>query len=173
MSFLSDLFKEKNETSKWVENESVEISIDLSNNKFSTVSLNEEFEKISFLGPGKRAEFSKKSFNFLEKGIGIDINNDNKIEAFAIYFRNSYIEKMKPYKGKVIYNEKIIDLTGLKGKDELIMYFGEPYRQEEDEEETIMYYEFEDHEWQIELTPEGEVNAMIICRPSLFDPEAK
>lgn len=56
---------------------------------------------------------------------------------------------------------------------EIVGYFGDPYWRDEDEEEILLFYEFGELEWQVELTLQGTLKAVNAVAPPLLADEAQ
>ncbi len=55
----------------------------------------------------------------------------------------------------------------------LIAIFGSPYWRDQDEDEVILFYEFGEYEWQIEMSLKDRLSVFVIAPPILADPQQR
>jgi len=57
------------------------------------------------------------------------------------------------------------------GEEDVLDVFGQPYWIDRDDMETILFYEFNDVEWQLELSQTGSLQAVIVTASPLLAKE--
>jgi hypothetical protein len=174
MSFLSFLFGPPNPTKKWVADPSVPLVVDLDGHHLCGVGLGEPFERLAFLGPA-RLDWD---FGFPAKGVSVGVE-EGRIDSFTIYFNPAATPWFKDggmasFTGSLRYRGRELTLSEISREDTLLRTFGEPYWRDADDDEVLWFYEFPDREWQLEVSPEGRLRALILGRGCIMaDPEQR
>ena len=70
--------------------------------------------------------------------------------------------RVAPYTGEVRVSGEPVDGGWISREADVVRAFGEPTRRDEDEEETVLFYELGSIERQLELTPEGRIKTIAI-----------
>jgi hypothetical protein len=166
MSLLDSLLNRSNSTRAWVADPAVSLVLDLDTNRLSGVGIGDRFDKLSFLGPGK----GKRSapITFVEKGLQIDIDANELVESFAFYFGHAQEAEFGRFQGVVQYRRTPVPLDSSVNEETIRNLLGEPYWRDQDEEETILFYEPAGGEWQIEFESDDRLKCLRIVNPPMM-----
>ncbi len=77
------------------------------------------------------------------------------------------------FSGEFRYRERRLDLSEGTTERDLITAFGPPYWRDQDEVEVILFYEFGEYEWQIEMGLNDRLKLFVIAPPLLADPKQR
>ena len=167
--FLQSLFKSPNPTQEWKENPSVSLVVDLDGHRLCGLGIRDSLAGLGFLGP---ATMAGSTLFFPGKGISVGFK-DGCITSFAAYVAASPEEGMGRFSGWFRYRGRRLDLSEETTERELIAFFGSPYRRDQDEDEVILFYEFGEYEWQIEMSLKDRLSVFAIAPPILGDPQQR
>lgn len=78
----------------------------------------------------------------------------------------------KPFPGSFIFHRQPLLLSDHWTEQDLKI-FGEPYWRDADNDETILFFEHGEIEWQVELGADGRLQALVIGEPILADREQR
>ena len=165
MQFLRSLFRSPNPTTEWKEDPSVPVVLDLDRHRLSGSGIRDPLAGLSFLGP---ATASGSILSFPRKGIMVGFAN-GRITSFAAYVSASAEEEVERFCGGFHYQGRRLDLSQETTEEEILRLFGPPYWRDQDAEEVIIFYEFGEHEWQIEINLSGHLRVFMIAPPILAD----
>ena len=165
MRFLRSLFRSSNPTKGWKEDRAVAVVIDLDRHRLSGFGIRDRLAGLSFLGP---ATADGSVLTFPSKGITVGFAN-GLITWFAAYVAASPEEGIERFCGVFQYRGRRIDLSEGTAERETVTIFGPPYRRDQDAEEVILFYEFGEHEWQIEMSLNDRLRGFVIAPPILAD----
>jgi hypothetical protein len=172
MALFDSLFKRSNPTRTWIANEAVPLVLDLDNHKLSGVGIGDSYEHLSFLGPGqsKRGEF----VCYPDKGIEIDNDDGGRISGISIFFGHAEEPQRARFPGDARYRGTSFILDSRTNEKSIRERLGEPYHRDEDEDEVILFYEWPNCEWQIELGSDGGLKCWSIAgEPLMADPKQR
>jgi len=161
LNLLSDL---RNPTRMWIENPRLPLEFDFSKNELNGIGLGEAIDKLSFLG--KAAQW-KPSLAYPQKGIAVDYDNDC-IEGFLLNFSTDSADGFERFPGQLWFKNREVRLTEVIGEQNVLDVFGQPYWIDRDDVETILFYEFNGIEWQLELSKTGFLQAVIVTASPLL-----
>ncbi len=169
LQFLRSLFRPLNPTEAWKEDPSIPLVVDLDRHRLCGVHIGESLARLAFLGP---ATGTGSTLSFPSKGISVG-SRDGLITSFAAYVAPAPEEAMGPFSGEFRYRERPLDLSEGTTERDLITAFGPPYWRDQDEVEVILFYEFGEYEWQIEMSPNDRLKLFVIAPPLLADPKQR
>jgi hypothetical protein len=166
MSLLDSLLNRWNPTRSWVADPAVSLVLDLDTNRLSGVGIGDRFDKLSFLGPGKGKR--SEPTQYVDKGLQIDVDANELIESFVIFFGHAQEASRGQYPGVFQYRGKTIQLDSSVSEESVRQLLEEPYWRDQDDEETILFYEPAGCEWQIEFASDGGLKCFGIVSPPLL-----
>lgn len=173
MNFLKKIFSKNDITEKWVAEDNLKIKINLSNNSLCNAKIGKPIEWLSKLGPCEdKKAFENGLLHYPSKGLKIGFQGD-LITDYTIIFDESLEEGFKAFNGNFIYNDEEILLNNKTTQTDILNLFGEPYWKDTDDYETILFYEFKDIEWEIELSLDHKLKAILIVSPPLLSDESQ
>jgi hypothetical protein len=125
------------------------------------------------VGPSEDKSAEAEGFhNFYSKGVEVAVE-DGKVVSFVLFFNDEQQKKFLPFKSRCTYRSRTIDLRPGLTESEIKTIFGEPYWCDEDEDETILFYEFGEVEWQVEIDRRIGLTAIVVLNPPLLADEAQ
>lgn len=162
---LSKLFRNllgaPNPTQGWTRDETRALVLDLDASSLSGVALGAAFTDLAFLGPAHRSKPDAERWEFRPLGVAAEVE-DTRISAFYVVpIPDEYFE-VEPYAGVVVIGGARVPIAWISREREARRAFGEPTRRDQDDDETILFYEAGRVERQIELTPEGRIKTIAI-----------
>lgn len=168
----------RNPTRHWHADPAWALSLDLDEHRLCGVGIGEPMESLAFLGPAASWSYE---WEFPHHGITL-LEDDHGLAEFAVYFvrqpaftRTS--RQFRPFLGSIAYRGTSLELSAEHDEARVLSLFGEPYWRDADEEETILFYEFDtragEREWQIEFDAAGRLRCLSIGKPLLADPEQR
>ena len=166
------LFGPKNPTKDWQQASDLRLTFDLECGKLNSIGLGERLDRISLLGPVEDQDGLKSSeYRYLSLGLSVDCDNkENTIEGFSIIQKDRCLPQYRPFPGSVYYQGENLDLRQL--TEELFLRkFGPPFWKDADDEETILFYEFPNREWQVEFALDGTLNRIVVTSKPLMADE--
>lgn len=165
-----------NPTHAWEERQEVLLVLDLDRHQLCGVGVGEPLQGLEFLGRGN--DFGSL-IEWPAKGLRVHVVDGHLFEI-TISFGHPEDEEdeIRKFPGRLLYQGETQRLTCRSSRDELLRLFGEPYWIDEmlDEEygdETTLFYEFGQVEWQIELGSDHCLRNITLSPPLLADPEAR
>ena len=167
--FLRSLFKSPNSTQAWKEELSVDLVVDLDRHRLCGLGIGDWLAGLVHLGPAK---MTGSMIFFPGKGISVGFKA-GVITSFAAYVAASPEEGVGRFTGWFIYRDRLLALSEETGEKELIEIFGPPYWRDQDEDEVILFYEFGEYEWQVEMSLKDRLKVFVISEPILADPKQR
>ncbi len=175
MSLFEKIMGRKHASATWQSEPGLEMELDLERHSFCSRRLGDPIEWLSGLGPPEDSEaLREQCFRYYSRGI--EIGEDNgKISDFTAYWIDYLQLGFQPFNGSVTYRCKTVHLDSRTTEGDFVKVFGAPYWRDQDQDETILFYEFRDDiEWQVEFTLESGLKAIRVVRPALMaDPEQR
>ena len=110
-------------------------------------------------------------YNYYSKGVEVDFE-DGKVVCFVIFFNDERHKKFLPFKSRCTYRSQTVELRLGMTEAEIKTVFGEPYWSDKDEDEILLFYEFRDIEWQVEIDACSGLTAIVVLTPPLLAEEA-
>jgi len=162
MSIL-DAFRSRSATAEWREDLGFLLVADLERFELNGVGFGEDVEGLSFLGPSE-----SKWFDYPRKGLQLDADSKGRLEGLVLALRDGvYLGRVEPervqrFTGRIRMNGREWEPAELRDESDFVAAWGEPYWRDEDEEEVILFFEFDQGEVQVELTLEGVPQILIV-----------
>jgi len=169
------LFGKSSPTRTWRPYSGQPLILDLDTGSLNGNKLGQRLEDLSFLGPDEnRDSFRYGEFCYYSLGLCVQCyGSEYTIESYGIVFRDPEEQKYQPFGGRVVYDGRTIDLASVT-LDQCADVFGEYFWLDSDEEESIVFYEFTDYEWQIEFDANSSFKRFLVTnRPLLADEEQR
>jgi hypothetical protein len=124
------------------------------------------------LGPSEdKAAEAGGDFNYYTRGARITVEN-GVVNSFVLFWNDEEQKRFVAFSGPCVYRGQRLELHAGMKEAEITDIFGEPYWRDKDPDETILFYEFGDVEWQVELGPEG-LRAIAVVTPPLLQSEER
>jgi hypothetical protein len=141
--------------------------VDLDAASLNGVTLGQPFSALAFLGRDEDSSAARSNaFCYYSLGLVVDRGGDDALEGFSIVLRDSE-NRHRPFPGAFIWHKSNVNLTQMKLQD-LVGTFGDWYWIDTDEDEAIVFYEFPEHEMQIECHLDGRLERVIMTRDPLM-----
>ncbi len=167
---LDFLFRRGNPTNGWQPASNLALTVSLDTPSLNGISLGSRFDHLSFLGRNDTSQFG--TLCYFDLGIGVDHADDGTFLGYMVVFRDED-NAFQSYRGELLWKQENLDINQLT-RDELPNVFGDWYWMDTDDDESIAFYEYPEHEMQIELTPSGSVKRFVVTKnPLLADPEQR
>jgi len=145
-----------------------ELLVDLDSNSLLGVKLGDSSESLSSL-KGK-GQITSTHFLITEGNVEIGLKNQ-KIDYFLIQFANPDFPEQKSFAGRFLKNKTKIQLSPTTKMDQFEKIFPEPYWEHSDEKEIVLFYEFQNLEWQVKFNKKKKILSWLISiTPLLNDP---
>jgi hypothetical protein len=147
----------------------VPLVIDLDRHQLSGVGIGDPVERLSFLGPAVVGV----GFEFREKGVIVSPTSVDQLWEFSAILTPVGREHVLPFAGSFQFRGNRLALTPSTREADLLRLFGPPYWRDQDDDEVILFYEHGPVEWQLELSPDGALQAVTIGTPLMAEPEQR
>jgi hypothetical protein len=153
----------------WQSEPGFEILLDLDRHALCRCRIGDPVEWLSGLGPPEdAAALREKRYVYYSRGIEFG-EEDAKVVDFAVFWVDYLRVGYQPFRGLVTYEGKTVPLDSTTTERTFIKVFSTPYWRDQDQDETILFYEFQqDIEWQVEFTLEDRLKAMRVVWPPLM-----
>jgi hypothetical protein len=124
------------------------------------------------LGPAEDPELAEDEvYCYYSRGLEVSAE-DGFISGYRFVWRAE--EGFRPFPGRCFHRGAPITLSPAISEAEIAALAGSPYWRDEDEEEILLFYEFDRVEWQVELTRDGRLSQWsIITPPSMADEDQR
>jgi hypothetical protein len=123
------------------------------------------------LGPSEdKAAEANGNCNYYSKGAQVSVE-EGKIVSFVLFWNDKDRKQFLSFSGPCTYHGQAIVLRAGLSEADLTGIFGGPYWRSEDEDEIILFYEFGDVEWQIEIARTEGLTAIVVLTPPLLSDE--
>lgn len=164
-------FGKSNPTHSWPPRGEQSLTFDLDAGSLNHCELGQPLESLSFLGPDEGRLFRSGFFCYYSLGIGVDCDfREYMIDTYQIVLRDPDEPKYQSFQGCVIGNGHTVDLSTLT-LDKCEQELGEYFWLDQDEEESIVFYEFPGLEWELEFDATGFLNRLILTNDPLLADE--
>ncbi len=122
--------------------------------------------------PDDKAEEANGNFNYYSKGVQVSAE-EGKIVSFVLFWNDNRQKRFLPFNSPCHFHGQTLTLAPSTDEAALKSIFGEPYWRDEDADEIILFYEFGDIEWQVEIDRREGLTAIVIATPPLLAEEAQ
>ena len=149
------LFSPQNPTKDWCPSAALQLAFDMSDARLNDVSLGESVDRLSFLGPVEGSGGLPSELCYFTLGLCGDYDPaDRTITACRLVHQDARDDRFRPFSGDIQWNSTRIDLEELT-EAQVFDRFGQPYWKDQDDKESILFYEFTGLEWQFEFDPQS------------------
>ena len=117
------------------------------------------------LGPSedKTAE-ANGNYNYYSKGVQVAVEN-GRVVSFLLLWNDKDQKQFLAFNSPSSYRGQKVELRSRMSEMEITTIFGEPYCRDDDADETILFYEFGEIEWQIEIARREGLTAIVLLTP--------
>ncbi len=139
------------------------ISVDIGHATFAGVGLGERADNLQSLGRGRSVPGLTITL-LCELGVWYDLEGA-VLDSFGVCFAEQFDNiDVRPFSGELLLENNPVrgDIIGT--QTGIVDTFGKPAYQDENIDETILYYTNSSCEWQFELSSCGRLVAMTVCR---------
>lgn len=171
MSIFDLLRRRPGLTDNWREDRGVLLLVDLDRFELNGVGLGSPIEPLSFLGPA-----DTPFIEYARKGLRLDVE-DGRLAGLTIALRRrvylgpSPSDDVFPFAGTLRIAGLDRAPLELRGERDFTDPWGAPFCRDADEDETLMFFEFEGREIQVELSVEGVPQILVVSpEPLMADP---
>jgi len=165
MGLFDRLFAKPDPSRKWAPDPNLRLEFDFDRYSLSAVRLGEPMERLTGLGPPEdRRAALQEDYCYFSKGLEVDAYF-GVVVSYALIWND---ERYKPFSGILRHQSAVIALGPRTREVDIVERFGKPYWHHEDEDDIILFYERGLIEWQVEMSPELQLNAIVVCTPPLF-----
>lgn len=165
-------FIKRNPTFEWVPDPHLVLEFDFDAHALCGVRLGDPMEKLRRLGMAEDHKFAIENvLRYFSKGLEIGVE-DHCVSDFLLMWDDASFE---PFGGICRHGGREFSLDSQTTQEAWIQCFGEPYWQDRDRDEILLFYEFPnaDLEWQVSFSLEQTLIEMLVCRPLLADEEER
>lgn len=167
MSFLKRLFgRRENPSQHWRRDAAIDLVLDIDTRQLSGVGLGDSIERLAFLGPGQMPPHMH-GVRFPDHGVYFDYTN-NEIDCIGVCLADTFDSlATTPFTGDLRWRGQLHDPSLLASEQAVFEVFGSPTRREdEDNDEIVLFYELPQAEWQIEIGPDHRTQFVFISDTS-------
>lgn len=166
---LFDFFKRKENISRaWSVAPGLLLSFDFDRHALCGVEIGRPLADLALLGPVEDMSKARQGrYCYYSFGLEIDVH-DGRIDCYSLFWRDYLGEGFRPYTGTCTYLRRQIALHDGCGEQHVLQCFGQPYWRDEDNEEVILFYEWKEIEWQVELDVDLGLKAILVTTPPLL-----
>lgn len=166
----------KNPTADWVRDPNQRLAVDVARGTLCGVAFGEPIGRVAFLGPTERVRKECSDLEFLAQGVSVGIS-EGLIESYSIWWQDYLEVGFTPYAGSILRDGEPLGWNRATTENEIVSALGQPYFRDQDDSETILFYEPKDRwgrltERQIELDENGKLKALLISPEPMLADEA-
>lgn len=169
------LFGKSNPTHQFPPANVESLTVDLNAGALNDCKLGQRLESLAFLGPDEdKRSYQDHEFRYYSAGLCIECEGaEFHIRAYHIVLRDPQERRFKSFNGHVTYNGGRVDLPAIT-PDNCTEVLGDYYWMDRDEDESLVFYEFDGQEWQLEFDDRGSLQRLIMTdRPLLANQEQR
>jgi len=166
---IFDAFRRKSPTAAWRADLTALLVLDLDRFELNGVGFGGEVAGLRFLGPSE-----SKAFDYPSKGLQLDVDSSGLLEGLVVSLRGGvYLGatppgSVKEFAGRIRLSGRDLAPHELRSASDFVEAWGEPYWRDQDEDEILLFFEFESGEVQVELTQEGVPQVLLVTPEPLM-----
>jgi len=175
LSLFDKVLGKKHVSTLWQSEPGFKIQLELDRHALCRCRIGDPIEWLSGLGPPEDSRaLREKSYCYYSRGVEIG-EEDGKVADFSVFWVDYLEQGFQPFEGLVTFRGRTVELDFRTQEKEFRSLFGDPYWRDQDQEEIILFYEFQgDIEWQVEFTLQTSLTAIIVvCHPLMADAEQR
>ena len=167
---LDWLFRKSDPSFTWVADPSAKMEVNLDEHSLCGVRIGDAVGGIAKLGPPENLRpHTHGQFVYGDRGFVLD-TEDGRVVGFIVTFDDhDGVAATGPFSGDVCFGQRRVNVPKSMPRNAWQEIFGEPYWCDEDEDEYILFYEFDRIEWQVEISKAEGVRCIIVQTPPLFE----
>lgn len=157
-------------TREWIANPSLTLKLNLDEHSLAGIRIGDPFDTISRLGPTENPKsIQYEVCEYCSKGLRVGFGR-GLVDSFEVVFGAATgAEGYSPFVGVCHHRGERVSLGSSTTVAEFIGRFGDPYWRDEDERESLLFYEFGgDIEWQVEFDTQARLQFLQIVTPPLL-----
>jgi hypothetical protein len=164
---LDFLFGGRDVSRNWSRSPNISLRFELNAAELNGLRLGGPLRDASFLGPAEDRRTARSGvFCYHSLGLCVASDDGSTTSWLELVFRDE-AGTFEPFRGKVTYRGAEIDLAGMTVAD-FLARFGSCYWEDRDEDETILFYEFPQREWQVEFDEQGRLARLVVTSDPLM-----
>lgn len=172
MAFLDAFFGKRDPTQDWRAQPGLKLEFDLDAHALCGVKPGDPVPFLEKLGPAEdKAAARKGEYRYMTRGLSFS-GADAFIDSVILIWRDEDEAGFQAYPGVCLRGGKEVSLGPDWTVERFAETFGPPYWEDDDEYETLLFYEFRNVEWQVEFVKEeGEparLSALLVVTPPLM-----
>ncbi|QDT15252.1 hypothetical protein [Alienimonas californiensis] len=156
---LDALFRRGNPTNRWSRSPGLALTVDLSPPTINGVPIGSPVEEFWFLG--RTTSQGACPLDYADLGLSLVAEDDGTCSTFQVIFDDTE-SRFEPFSGTLTVNRSPVVPANLAER------LGEPYWEDRDEEESILFYEFPGYEIQLERTLSGVPQRIVVTNQPLM-----
>jgi len=155
----------------WKAAQAAELEFDFDTHALAGVKLGDPVSLLWKFGPPEDDEQARQeTFRYYSLGFAVD-GRHGRVDGFLLMWNDRDQGRFKPFAGRCRRRGAEVPLRAGLAEKEFLHWFGEPFWRDEDERETLLFYELGAVEWQFEFDHQtGLAAASILALPLLADP---
>jgi hypothetical protein len=171
MSIKNRLLRRKNRTARWQPEPSLPLVVDLDKHALCSVSIGENIDRLSGLGPAENVYNLSGSYHYLKRGFYL-VEATEQLETLIFILLPD--QNTRPFQGLWRYKGRDLSISSQTTPKDMRWACGDPYHEYiEGENGNLWFYEFPGVEWQISWRSDGLLESVEIGIPELAYPEAR
>ncbi|MBI5527752.1 MAG: hypothetical protein HY897_15585 [Deltaproteobacteria bacterium] len=171
MGLFDDMFGAPDPTRHWKGTPGLVPDFDLDRHALCGVRPGDPVAWLEKLGRCEDQAAAKEGeYRWYTRGIAVDVDL-YAVSAFIVHFADDREEGYAPFGGPCSVRGRSVPLTPETTEKEFGEAFGEPYWRDRETDETILFYEFGDIEWQAEFTSGRRLRLILVMTPPMLADE--
>jgi hypothetical protein len=157
-------------TRYWQRAADLELTFALDRAALNTARLGGPLEDALFLGPAEDRRTTRLGiYCYYSLGVCVGTEDRPAITWFEIVYHDED-GRHQPFRGRIVFEGREVVLTGIT-IERFLERFGKCYWRDNDKDETILFYELPEREWQVEFDAQGVLKRLIVTdQPLMADP---
>jgi hypothetical protein len=159
----------------WPAAPNLEVVFDTATQRLCGVSLGSDIHSAARFGPPENRHPTRDlAYDYYQRGLSLCTEDGAIVEFLLVFlqgwgFSHGTKPPFAPFTGTIERNGESLPITPRTTLDEFVALFGEPWWRDDDEDETILFYEFRPNvEWQVEFNPQQTLAAWTITSAPLM-----
>ncbi len=172
MAFLDAFFGKRDPTQDWRAQPGLKLEFDLDAHALCGVKPGDPVPFLEKLGPAEDKVAARKGeYRYLSRGVAFS-GADAFIDSILLIWRDEDEAGFQGYAGACLRGGKAVPLGSDWTVEQFVQTFGPPYWKDDDESESLLFYEFRNFEWQAEFSKDpggtARLSALLVVTPPLM-----